>query len=94
MSRVINIDEKLAARETVEKEPAVIKFRGRDWTFNTSMPAELPEVLADGKIVTALLLALNADQRDDFRALNISIDEAQIILEAFGEIFGVAGPES
>jgi hypothetical protein len=94
MSRVINIDEKLAARSTVEREPVQITFRGRNWTFLSAMPAELPELLADGKIVASLLLAIEPDQREDFRGLNLNIDEAQVILEAFGDIFGVSGPES
>lgn len=88
MTRKINLDEKLAAKGEITKEPIVVTFRGQDWTFRPSMPAALPEVAAEGKIMSALMMVLEPDQREAFTDLGVSIDEVGVLFESLAEVYG------
>jgi hypothetical protein len=94
MSRVFNIDEKLAARVETTKEPVTVTFRGRDWEFVPSMPADLPELATNNKLIPAIYLCVVPEQRDDFRDLAISVPEAAALIEAIGAMYGVTSGES
>lgn len=88
MTRKINIDEKLAAKGEITREPIVVTFRGRDWTFVPSMPAALPEVASEGKVMSAIMMVLDPAERDDFNDLGVTIDEVAVLFEALAEIYG------
>ena len=94
MARTIDIDQKLAAKGELNREPVVVTFRGQQWTFASAMPIEIGELISDGKVVDALLLALDPQQHDAFRALGITIPEAGALVEGLAEIYGVAPGES
>jgi hypothetical protein len=94
MARIINVDEKLAAKGDVEEEPVQVIFRGRTWDFAPSMPAQLPELLAEGKIVRSVLLALEPSQREDFEDLGISVNELSSIVDALIAGYGSSEGES
>jgi hypothetical protein len=94
MARTINIDAKLAAKGEVTREPITVTFRGRDWNFAPSMPAALPEVAAEGKVMTALRMLLDPADRAAFDDLNVTIDEVGVLFEALGEIYGASVGES
>jgi hypothetical protein len=94
MTRKINLDERLAAKGEVTKEPVVITFRGSDWKFSPSMPAALPEVAAEGKIMSALLMVLDPAQKEDFNNLNVTIDEVGVLFEVLAEVYGTTPGES
>lgn len=94
MARVFDIDEKLAARGETQKENVTVKFRGRDWEFVPSMPADIPELAANNKLISAIYLCVIPEQRDDFRGLGISVPEAAALIEAIGAMYGVASGES
>jgi len=94
MARTINLDAKLAAKGEVTREPITVTFRGSDWNFSPSMPAELPELAGEGKIVGAILLALDAEQRDAFRDLGVTVEEVGALIEALAEAYGVTPGES
>jgi len=94
MTRKIDIDAKLAAKGETVKEPIVVTFRGRDWNFTPSLPAALPEVAAEGKLMAALLMVLDKSEHDDFRELNITIDEVTVLFENLMPIYGSSVGES
>jgi len=94
MTRKINLDEKLAAKGETTREPVVITFRGTDWNFSSSMPAALPEVAAEGKIMSALLMVLDPEQHEAFNKLNVTIDEVGVLFEVLAEVYGTTPGES
>lgn len=93
MTRKINLDEKLAAKGETNKEPIIITFRGKEWTFKPSMPAALPEVAAEGKINSALLMVLDPAERDAFNDLGVTIDEVGALFEVLAEVYGTTAGE-
>ena len=94
MTRKVNIDQRIAAKGELNSEPIEVFFRDRAWTFSPSLPAQMPELMAEGKIVPGLLLALAQDERDDFAALGVTMDEVSAIIEALAEIYGTSPGES
>jgi hypothetical protein len=94
MARAINIDERIAAKGEASREPVIVTFRGREWTFAPSMPVELGEMIAEGKIIAGILLALDKNQHDDFRALGMTTDELAVFIQGIAEIYGVTPGES
>jgi hypothetical protein len=94
MSRVVNIDEKISAKAEFNREPIVLTFRGIEWNFSASMPAQLPEYVGEGKIVTGLMLALKVEQREEFEQLGITIDEVKVIFEELSKMYGSTEGES
>jgi hypothetical protein len=94
MSRVINIDEKLAAKAEINHEPIEVTFRGQKWYFSPSMPAQLPEYLADGKVVQGLTLALSKEQREEFADLAVTVDEVNALVESLAGVYGATEGES
>jgi hypothetical protein len=94
MSRVINIDEKLAAKAEINHEPIEVTFRGQKWHFAASMPAQLPEYLSEGKIVQGLMLALSKEQREEFQDLAVTVDEVNVLVEALAKAYGTTEGES
>jgi hypothetical protein len=94
MSRKINLDEKLAAKSEINKEPVEILFRDETWIFSPSLPAQLPELLSDGKIIPGLVLALNPDQREAFSNLGVTMDEVGALIEVLAECYGTTAGES
>ena len=91
---IINIDEQLAAKQEAEKEPIQILFRGTTWNFSSSMPAQMPEYFNDGKIVPALLLALDKEQKQEFENLGITLDEVTVLIDAIVKSYGANQGES
>jgi hypothetical protein len=94
MARIINIDEKLAAKGEIKNEPVQLVFRGKTWNFSAGMPAQMPELLSEGKIVRSVLLALDAEQRSDFEDLGITIDEVAAIVDSLASAYGSSEGES
>jgi hypothetical protein len=94
MTRKVNIDQRLAAKSEINREPVEVVFRDRTWSFAPSLPAQLPELMAEGKIVAGLLLALAPEQRDDFSQLAVTMDEVGAIVEVLAEIYGTTPGES
>jgi hypothetical protein len=90
----INIDEQLAARKDLKKDPIEMTFRGQKWTFSPSMPAQMPELFSDGKIVGALLLCLKSTQRTKFEKLGVTLDEVSVIVTELANIYGSSEGES
>ena len=85
----INLDRDVEKKENVE-----LVFKEKVWIFAPSMPAQMPEYLADGKIVKSILLALDPSQREDFENLGISIDEITSLIEILAQAYGTDPGES
>jgi hypothetical protein len=90
----INIDEQLAAKTDMKKDPIEMVFRKKKWTFSPSMPAQMPELFGEGKIVQALLLCLNARQRKQFEELGVTLDEVSVIVTELAKLYGAEEGES
>jgi len=90
----INIDEQLAAKTDIKKDPIEMVFRKQKWTFSPSMPAQMPELFGEGKIVQALLLCLKSTQRTKFESLGVTLDEVSVIVTELAKIYGTDEGES
>lgn len=94
MARKVDIDQKLAAKGQLDKEPVEVTFRGRDWTFAPDLALEVGDAITDGRIMDALLLILDESQHADFRKLGITVQEANVLLSSLAEAYGVVVGES
>lgn len=94
MARKLDIDQKLAAKGELDKEPLEVTFRGREWTFAADLTLDVGDAITDGRIMDALLLMLDDAQHADFRKLGITIPEANVLLGSLAEAYGVVVGES
>jgi len=94
MSRKINLDKQLAAKSEINKEPVEILFRGEKWNFSPGLPAQVPELLAEGKVLSALIIGLNESQREKFSNLGVTMDEVTAIFDVLAKCYGTTTGES